>query len=90
MKLYSVYDKTAKEFAQPFVAVNDDVAVRNFRDSCSRLSDLVVQDLWLYYVGYFDEKDGELVSGDLDRLFDGADLLKVGEENADTNKVLQP
>lgn len=63
MKLYSVYDETAKEFAQPFVAVNDDVAIRNFRYSCSRLSEFIVADLVLWLIGEFNEVDGSLVKG---------------------------
>lgn len=56
MKIYSVYDEVMKEFAPPFVAKNDDVAVRNFVTGAKRIPN--VNDLQLYCIGrWFPEQD---------------------------------
>lgn len=58
MYAYSVFDRTAGNYATPFFAVNDEVAKRNFRYSLKRLDDLFIADLDLYCIGSFDNDIG--------------------------------
>lgn len=67
IRLYSIYDKLANTFAEPFNAVNDDVAKRNFRYTMSRYNDYFVKDMELYCVGDFCVESGDMRS--LYRLF---------------------
>lgn len=56
MKIYSVWDKCMESFAPPFVAKNDNVAVRNFLIGAKKLPN--VDDLKLYCLGdWNDEND---------------------------------
>lgn len=57
MKLYSVYDKVMKEFAPPFVAKNDDVAVRNYINGAKRIPN--INDLQLFCLGVWNSEDLE-------------------------------
>lgn len=59
---YSVFDKAAGTYATPFFAVNDDVAKRNFRFSCSKLDNVFIQDLALCEVGSFSIETGWMES----------------------------
>ena len=77
---YSVYDRTAGNYATPFFAPNDEVAKRNFRFSLKKLDDLFIADLVLYFIGDFDiesgtfgyylQEDGHIVDCGYDVLFE--------------------
>lgn len=56
--LYAVYDEVSKEIGPLFEAVNDDVAIRYFRQS---MKDVYSEwDYQLLRVGVFEVKNGEL------------------------------
>lgn len=55
MRLYTVYDVIMKEFAPPFVAKNDDVAVRNYIAGAKRIPN--INDLRLYMIGEWCAED---------------------------------
>ena len=62
MALYAVYDRVAEEEAGPcFLAVNDGVAVRNFR-ALLRNSQVVAEDEYmLYKLGTYDSKTMKVI-----------------------------
>lgn len=61
-KLYSIYDRCSGLFQDPFVAVNDPVAIRMFKTWCSSPElQSVSQDLDLFFVGSIDVHSGEVV-----------------------------
>lgn len=62
MKLYSVYDVTAKTYSEPFAVPSDEVAQRNFRFTMTRYDDFFVKDMELRCVGEFDNITGSIVS----------------------------
>lgn len=63
--LYSVYDKRSGMFSDPFVAVTDQVALRDFQKSCSingsPLNDFA-EDYSLVRLGSFGLESGFIVS----------------------------
>lgn len=59
--LYSVYDKVAKEFADPFKQNNDDSACRAFLAWLKGDQRIHSEDYALYLVGYFSPESGTIV-----------------------------
>lgn len=60
MKIFSVRDKVADMYFQPFIANNDEVAKRDFINS-GRSSDIPnFSDYELHCIGVFDSHSGEL------------------------------
>lgn len=89
IKAYSVFDKTAGTFATPFFAPNDDVAIRNFRYSLKRLDDIFVEDLELYYVGFFNNDTGVFLNDDVFVIDTGVDVLYQREIEKKNSEVKQ-
>ena len=56
-KIFSVFDKVAKEFGPPFCAKNDDVAKRQF-NHLVRSQELDLADYELWILGGFDTEKG--------------------------------
>lgn len=56
MGLYAVYDRVAEEAGPCFLAVNDGVAVRNFRQLMTQVSVVSEDEYWLYRVGSYESK----------------------------------
>ena len=56
--LYSICDTVAEEFGEPFLAVNDAIAVRCFHLGLSKVDPMVKPDYRLYQVGFFDIESG--------------------------------
>ena len=62
LNIYSIYDKKAQAFMQPFFSPNDQMAVRSFQAACKE------NDLWsdnaadfsLFYLGLFDDGSGSI------------------------------
>lgn len=80
IRLYSVYDITAATFSEPFSAVNDDVAKRNFRFTMARYNDYFVRDMELYCIGDFCSESGDMRS--LHRLFiDSGEKILADKES---------
>lgn len=67
LKAYSIYDRAARAYAQPFFAPSDGVAVRmvdaTARDPSTNLA-RYPQDYMLYWVGSFDDQEGMFTRGD--------------------------
>lgn len=61
--IYSVYDKRAEIFAQPFLSHNDSTAVRQFNYSLQS-AEMVAKDSALYCIGKFDSVSGEITLND--------------------------
>lgn len=57
--IYSVYDKTAEEFGPPFVAVNDGVAKRQYKNF--GIPEALQDEYELHCIGTFDSKDGSVL-----------------------------
>lgn len=59
--IYAIFDKKAKVFSQPFVAANDDVAVRVLRHLVNDQDNQVAkspEDFTLHRLTYFDDTNG--------------------------------
>lgn len=61
-KVYSIFDRAAQMFAEPWVAVNDVVAIRKFFQSCEGMSQAVAPDLQLFALGEIDMNTGVISS----------------------------
>lgn len=57
--VYSVYDKTAEEFGPPFVAVNDGVAKREFKNL--GIPEALKDEYELHMLCTYDSKTGDLI-----------------------------
>lgn len=69
IRLYSVYDRVARVYADPFVSVNDATAARAFtlaQASPDCMLSAAPQDYQLWYVGSLDNSSGFIRSGDDD------------------------
>ena len=67
IQIYSIYDKTAKSYSQPFYAANDDCAVRILVGSFDERSQLVLypSDYVLCHLGSFDDTSGLITSDEV-------------------------
>lgn len=86
MKIYSVYDVTAESFSEPFCAVADEVAKRNFRFTMTRYDDFFVKDMQLLCVGEFDTTTGFVSSVDHYSVDTGLTLLAEKEALKEAEK----
>lgn len=59
--LYSIKDIVACEYAPPFVSKNDEVAIRQVRQSYAKLDKSVVMDFELHRIGQWDDESGKIV-----------------------------
>ncbi|CRH64993.1 Uncharacterised protein [Chlamydia trachomatis] len=78
MILVSVYDKKAQTFSQPFCAINEQVAIRQFGDAVRDTNTAICahpEDYQLFNVGVFDESHGVCIPAD--RCTDGLHLAPV-------------
>ena len=67
IRLYSVYDRVAQVYAEPFSAVNDATALRSFTIAQSTPESMLYAspaDFQLWYLGSMDNSSGELLSYD--------------------------
>lgn len=65
MKIYTVYDRTAKIYGLPFFQPTDVVAIRAFRQEVNRANDtntiyLNPEDFSLHQIGEFNNLDGAI------------------------------
>lgn len=82
--LYAVRDNVARIYFPPFMANNDDVAIRQFNFSCRDSKSSIHQspdDYDLVRVGYYDQETGSIMSCDVDIIARGFDYGK--EKNFD-------
>jgi len=59
-RLYSINDRVAGEFGPVFQAVNDGVAIRNYKNLLKEAQS--VEDYSLFYLGTFDTQTGDMVA----------------------------
>ena len=67
IRLYSVFDRVARVYADPFVSPNDATAARAFSIAQSSPDTMLYaspQDFQLWYIGSLDNASGELLSYD--------------------------
>lgn len=67
IRLYSIYDRVAHVYADPFVSVNDYTAARSFtlaQASPESMLYAAPADFQLWYIGSMDNSSGELLSYD--------------------------
>lgn len=67
VRMYSVYDRVAQVYAEPFTAVNDATAVRAFTIAQSSPESMLYAspaDFQLWYLGSMDNTDGEILCCD--------------------------
>jgi hypothetical protein len=64
--LYSIFDTVASEYAPPFVAINNGVAMRAFKRELGDLPDHVRKDYVLYRIGTFESETGEIARNSQD------------------------
>ncbi|WGL31182.1 nonstructural protein [Dipodfec virus UOA04_Rod_760] len=65
LQLYSIYDKKLNKFIPPFFASCQEDAIRQVSSIVNYTNSLICrfpEDYSLYFVGYFDEKSGMLIS----------------------------
>lgn len=68
IRLYSVYDRVACVYADPFVSVNDATAARSFTLAQASPDTMLYAspaDYQLWYIGSLDNASGELLSYDI-------------------------
>lgn len=64
MKIYSIYDKGAERYGNPFVSPNHNVALREFMMACKEPKSpmaMFPNDIALAYLGEFDELNGLII-----------------------------
>ena len=67
IRLYSIYDRVARVYADPFVSVNDATAARSFTLAQASPDTMLYsspQDFQLWYIGSLDNSSGELLAYD--------------------------
>lgn len=67
IRLYSIYDRVARVYSDPFVSVNDATASRTFTLALSNHETLrftCPEDYQLWYLGSMDNNSGEILSSD--------------------------
>ncbi len=67
IRLYSIFDRVACVYADPFVSVNDATAARSFTLAQSSPDTMLFaspQDYQLWYIGSLDNSSGELLAYD--------------------------
>lgn len=85
MNLYSIYDNKAEVHGPIFMAVNDEVAIRNYRNFMSSVRSWELSDYNLVFVGIFDEKTG-YIKGTV-RNVDITELIQKGVEHYEETTV---
>jgi len=90
MRIYTVYDKKAKTFSEPFSRQNDGQAMRSFQveiNDTRSLYNRYPEDFALYFIAEFDEFSAKLtIDGSIGGLhiIDGR-LLKDAVQQPETN-----
>lgn len=85
MDIYSVFDNVAEKYGNPFVAISDKVALRDFNVGMSSMNSLIKKDYALVKIGRFDELTGIVVSCDNIVLF--GSLTPVDIQDNDESQV---
>lgn len=79
-KVFAIYDRKAACYGVPFFMGTDHMAVRAFSDLANDVKSTVnkhPEDYALYYIGSYNDNDGELKSDELKCLVNASSLTKV-------------
>lgn len=85
VQVYSIRDRKAESFMQPFFSLADGMAARSFSDMVNDPGQMVArhpEDFDLYAIGQFDDTDGRLVGTQTPRFVVAAATLKKGAPDA--------
>ena len=67
IRLYSIFDRVARVYADPFVSINDATAARAFTLAQSSPDSMLFAspgDFQLWYIGSMDNTDGDILTSD--------------------------
>lgn len=67
IRLYSIFDRVARVYADPFVSINDATAARAFTLAQSSPDSMLYAspgDFQLWYLGSMDNSTGDILTGD--------------------------
>lgn len=67
IRLYSIFDRVARVYADPFVSINDATAARAFTIAQASPDTMLYaspQDYQLYYIGSMDNTNGDILCCD--------------------------
>lgn len=65
MKIYAIYDSVSVAYMQPFFCINEQVAMRHFRNLANDSQSNIArnpQDFVLYQIGTFDDQSAEIIA----------------------------
>ena len=82
---YSIYDKVAKIYIVPYLALNDEDAIRAFRTLVQNPKtpfNAHPSDYELYHIGRFDFIDGIMEGGTMDLVVKGSSFI-INKENTE-------
>lgn len=85
--MYCIYDKIAKLGAPPFVAVNDNVALRQFQNLMRENPLVNSDDYLLFKFGSYDDSKPLFVAYDEPIIVDAASLLDFSKEHQEDMMV---
>lgn len=76
IRLYSIFDRVAQVFTEPFSAINDAAAIRAFCNAQSQPGTMMFsnpEDFQLFFICEFDNHDGSISSnlGYVEKIADG-------------------
>lgn len=77
MSIYAIRDLKANKYQQPWLAINDEVAIRQFKTLCQDKSTLFgnyPEDFDLMKLGEYSEDNGSIVS-DVTSIANGSSLI---------------
>ena len=85
LSIYSIYDSVAEVFNKPFTSINNATAEREFVQSVKEQPHK--NDYILYYLGDFNDANGQIVQKDPVRLLGGIDIKMEAETVPEGLKV---
>ena len=88
MKMYSIYDRVANAYVQPFYAVNHGSALRSFTEAANSNDSNINKaphDYILYYVGEWDEATGQIEADIPEKLVHGNEVIDPQRVTASTD-----
>ena len=83
LEVFSVYDRVAKNFLDPFFAPNAAFAMRTFSNCCKDKSHPFgknPEDFALFKIGEFGQENGVVSPCEPDRIFTGTEAAAVASE----------
>lgn len=63
--VYAIYDKVAEQYGPPYIAINDGVAMRAYRQEVDKMPPYAVRDYSLVKLGVFNQDTGLITGSEL-------------------------